>query len=149
MGYKFELLHQYPLFDGLNEEQMQAVIGVCREECFLPGSTLFAEGEPAAEIFVLVAGDVEESFTVDGAELSLRRHAAAGEVIGCPALVQPFTQRCTVRSINEIEVLAIDAAGLRQLFAQDCELARTMQYHFIEALLDRLGSLRLAGVKAL
>ena len=28
--------HEYPLFSGLNEEQMQAVMQVAREECFLP-----------------------------------------------------------------------------------------------------------------
>ena len=30
----FKLLHEYPLFSGLSEEQMQAVMQVCREECF-------------------------------------------------------------------------------------------------------------------
>ncbi len=147
MSDSFKFLHEYPLFSGLNEDQMQAVMQVCREECFVPDAILFKEGEPAEEIFVLVEGEVEETFTVDEAKLSLLRPVGVGEIIGCPALVPPYTQNCTARSLNEIEVLAIDAAGLRELFAEDCQIARLIQQHVIEALLERIGKMRVAGIK--
>ncbi len=147
MSDSFKFLHEYPLFSGLNEDQMQAVMQVCREECFVPDAILFEEGEPADEIFVLVEGEVEETFTVDEAKLSLLRPVEVGEIIGCPALVPPYTQSCTARSLSGIEVLAIDASGLRELFAQDCQIARFIQQHVIEALLERIGKMRVAGIK--
>ena len=147
MNTQFKFLHEYPLFRGLNEEQMQAVMKVCREECFYPDAILFEEGQPAKEIFVLVEGKVEESFTVDEAELCLLHPVGVGEIIGCPALVPPYVQSCTARSLGEIEVLAIDAAGLRELFEQDCRLAASIQQHVIEALLERIGKLRLVGTE--
>jgi CRP-like cAMP-binding protein len=147
MSDNFKFLHEYPLFNGLNEGQMQAVMQVCREECFLPDAILFEEGEPAEEIFVLVEGEVEETFTVDDAELTLLRPVGMGEIVGCPALVPPYVHNCTARSISQIEVLAIDAAGLRDLFAQDCQIARLIQQHVIEALLKRIGKMRLVGSK--
>ncbi len=147
MNTQFKFLHEYPLFSGLNEEQMQAVMEVCREECFLPDAILFEEGKPAKEIFVLVEGKVEESFTVDEAKLCLLRPVGVGEIIGCPGLVPPYTQRCTVRSLTQIEVLAIDAVGLRQLFEQNCQLAVSIQQHIIEALLERIGEMRLVGTE--
>ena len=147
MNTQFKLLHEYPLFSGLNEEQMQAVMQVCREECFLPDAILFEEGRPAEEIFILVEGKVEESFTVDEAKLCLLHQVEVGEIIGCPALVPPYTQRCTVRSLTQIEVLAIDAAGLRDLFARDCQTAVSIQQHIIEALLERIGKMRLVGTE--
>ena len=70
MNTDLQLLHKYPLFSGLTEEQMQTVMQVCREECILPDVTLFEEGQPAKEIFVLVEGEVEESFTVGEAVLT-------------------------------------------------------------------------------
>lgn len=145
MNTKFKFLHQYALFDGLNEEQMQAVMRVCREECFMPNTILFEEGQQAEEIFVLVEGKVEESFTVDEAKMTLLRPVEKGEIIGCPGLTPPFTHSCTARSLGNIEVLAIDVVGLRVLFAQDCQIARTVQQHVIEALLARIGTMRVAS----
>ena len=147
MNSDFKLLHEYPLFNGLNEEQMQALMQICREECFVPDAILFEEGQTAEEIFVLVEGEVEETFTVDEAKLSLLRPVQVGEIIGCAALVPPYKQSCTARSLSEIEVLAIDAVGLRDLFTKDCQIARLILQHVIEALLARIGKMRVAGIR--
>ncbi len=147
MNDSFKFLHEYPLFSGLNEDQMQAVMQICREECFVPDAILFKEGEKAKEIFVLTEGEVEETFTVDEAKLTLLRPVEVGEIVGCPALVPPYTHNCTARSISEIEVLAIDVAGLLDLFAWNCQIARLIQQHVIEALLERIGKMRVASIK--
>jgi CRP-like cAMP-binding protein len=145
MNTKFEFLHEYNLFRGLNDEQMQEVMRVCREECFIPNTVLFEEGQTAEEIFVLVEGRVEESFTVDEAKMTLLRPVEKGEIIGCPALTPPYKHNCTARSVGNIEVLAIDAVGLRELFARDCQIARIIQQHVIEALLKRMANMRVAS----
>lgn len=145
MNADINLLHRYPMFEALTAEQMQAVMEVCREECFLPDTVLFEEGQPAEEFYVLVAGNVEESFTAGGASMSSIHPVQPGQIIGCPALVPPYTQNCTARSLNQVEVLAIDAAKLRQLFTEDCQLAVSIQEYVIQSLLQRIGSLRLAG----
>lgn len=149
MDADFKLLHEYPMFRGLNEEQMRAVMQVCREECFMPETILFEEGQPAEELFVLVEGEVEESFTVGEAVLTSIHPVGPGEIIGCPALAPPYTQSCTARALTGIEVLAVDAAGLRELFAQDCQLAVSIQQYVIQALLDRIGEMRLVGIKTI
>lgn len=81
MNDDFTLLHDYPLFRDLDEEQMQAVMEVCREECFLPGTVLFEEGERAGEIFVLTEGQVEVSFTAGEGVLALLHPLEPGEII--------------------------------------------------------------------
>jgi CRP-like cAMP-binding protein len=146
MTAQFKLLHEYPLFDGLSKDQMQAVMQICREECFLPDTVLFTEGEPAKELFILVDGEVEESFTIDEAMLSLLHPVGPGEIIGCPALAPPYIQSCTTRCLTQVEVLAIDAVGLRDLFARDCETAVIIQQHVIQALLERIGKMQIAGI---
>jgi signal-transduction protein with cAMP-binding, CBS, and nucleotidyltransferase domain len=145
MNTDFRFLHDYPLFGGLTEKQMQAAMQVCREECFLPDVILFEEGQPAKEIFVLVEGKVEESFTAGEAVLTPIHPVGVGEIIGCPALVPPYTHSCSARSLTRIEALAIDAVGLRKLFVQDCQLAVSIQQYVIQALLERIGKLRLVG----
>jgi CRP-like cAMP-binding protein len=145
MNIKFEFLHEYDLFGGLDNKQMQEVTQVCREECFVPDTILFEEGQTAEEIFVLVEGRVEESFAVDEAKMTLLRPVERGEIIGCPALTPPYKHNCTARSLGNIEVLAIDAVGLRELFVRDCQIACVIQQHVIEALLERIGKMRVAS----
>lgn len=139
------ILKQYPLFSDLNETQLRAVAPLCKAECFYPNHTLFEEGQPGTSIFLLIEGEVEILFTI-GEEGPIRVGLSkAGEIIGCPTLIWPYTHTATARSLTPIEVLAIDVVGLRELFKQDCGLAVSIQQHLIQALLDCLMDLRLAA----
>ena len=137
------LLKQYPLFSNLNETQLRKVAQVCESECFYPDRVLFKEGQPGSKIFLLVKGEVELLFAIGEEGPSRVGLATAGEIIGCPGLIPPYTNTATARSLTQIEVLAIDTAGLRELFKQDCPLAVSIQQHIIQSLLDCIVDLRL------
>lgn len=144
MTTEVTVLKRYPLFSDLNESQLRAVAQLCESECFYPNHTLFEEGQRGTRIFLLIEGEVELLLTIGEAELTRVGLSKAGEVIGCPTLIPPFTQTATARSVTPVEVLAIDADGLRELFEQDCALAVSIQQHLIQTLLDCLMDLRLA-----
>ena len=143
MTVEVTLLKQYPLFSDLNETQLREVAQLCEAECFYPGHTLFKEGQPGTKIFILVKGEVELLFTIGQEGPTRVGLATAGEIIGCPGLVPPYTNTATARSLTETEVLAIDIADLRELFEQDCPLAVSIQRHIIQSLLDCIVGLRL------
>jgi CRP-like cAMP-binding protein len=67
----------------------------------------------------------------------------SGEIIGCSALVNPYTYTSTTRSLTEIESIVIDAEALRKLMIEDCLLGFSIQKHLIRMLLDRIIDLRL------
>ncbi len=52
-------LHKIFLFEGLNDEQLMALIAVADEVPFDPGDVLFVQGQPAEFLWVLLAGRVE------------------------------------------------------------------------------------------
>ena len=136
-------LKQYPLFGNLNETQLRAVAQLCEAECFYPGHTLFEEGQPGTKIFILEKGEVGLLFTIGQEGPTRVGLATAGEIIGCPGLVPPYTNTATTRCLTETEVLALDIAGLRELFEQDCPLMVSIQQHIIQSLLDCIVGLRL------
>ena len=143
MTVEATILKQYPLFSDLNETQLREVAQLCEAECFYPGHTLFKEGQPGTKIFILVKGEVELLFSI-GEEGSTRVGLAmAGEIIGRPALVPPYLNTATARSLTETEVLAIDIADLRELSERDCPLVVSIQQHIIQSLLDCIVGLRL------
>jgi len=67
------------------------------------------------------------------------------EVVGCAALVPPYVNTATVRSLSEIEVLALDANDLRKLMKEDCSLGFSIQQQIMRMLLDRITNFRLEG----
>jgi CRP-like cAMP-binding protein len=143
MTVEVTLLKQYPLFSDLNETQLREVAQLCEAKCFYPDHTLFKEGQPGTKIFILVKGEVELLFTIGEEGPTRVGLAIAGEIIGCPGLVPPYTNTATARSLTEIEVLAIDIPGLRELYEQDCPLVVSIQQHIIQSLLDCIVGLRL------
>ena len=143
MPVETSLLRQFPFFSGLNETQLHQVGQLCEAECFYPDHTLFEEGQPGIKIFILVKGEVELSFAIGTEGPARVGQASAGEIVGCPGLVSPYTNTATARCLTETEVLAVDIAGLRELFAQDCPLAASIQQHIIQSLLDCIVGLRL------
>lgn len=143
MPVERSLIKQYPLFSDLSEAQLSKVAQICESECFYPDHVLFKEGQSGTKIFILVKGEAELLFAIGPEGPARVGRATTGEIIGCPGLVPPYTHTATVRCLTETEVLAVDIAGLRELFAQDCRLAVSVQQHIIQSLLDCIVELRL------
>ena len=143
MTNKFDLCHEYPLFSELSIEQMNAVRKICKEECFYPGYTLFEDGAPAKKLYVLADGEVEVFYAIGEAGMVKVDRAGRWEILGCSALVPPYTYTSTVRPKTRIEVLELDAAALLELFEEDPRLAVSIQNQVIKCLLARIIDLRL------
>jgi CRP-like cAMP-binding protein len=93
-------------------------------------------------LFFLVRGDVEVFHNFGEADQVPVDRVSGEEVVGCSALIEPFTYTATERSMTEVEVLEVDAASLRELMQQDYRLALPIQQHIIGVLMERVQELR-------
>lgn len=143
MDTDITFLRQYPLFDRLSDDQLHAVLPLASPECFYPGHALFREGEPADKFYVLTEGRVEVLYTIGMEGPTQVDEMGKGDVIGCMALVPPYTYTSTANSLTKVEVLAVNGVGLRELSKQDCWLAMAVQGYIIQCLLDHIMDLRL------
>ncbi|MEW5872563.1 MAG: cyclic nucleotide-binding domain-containing protein [Chloroflexota bacterium] len=50
-------LQNYPCFRGLPEEKLKSIAQFANAVCYLPGHTLFNEGEPGKYLYFLVKGE--------------------------------------------------------------------------------------------
>lgn len=138
-----ESMSAYRCFQDLSEEQRREVAQLAEDECLYPGQTLFREGDPSEAIFLLRSGNVEILYNI-GEEGPAKVDTVSGEqILGCSALVEPYTYTSTARSLSEIETMIIDAAALRKLMVEDQSLGYTIQKQIIRMLLDRIIDLRL------
>jgi CRP-like cAMP-binding protein len=136
-------LKQYECFKDLTDEQRQAVAQFTVVEHFQPGYTLFEEGKEATHLFLLSIGEIEVLYSIGEEGPSRVDKVQSGGIIGCSALIEPYTYTSTTRSLSEVEVMVMDATTLRELMFEDCELGFSIQKDLIRMLLDRIIDLRL------
>jgi CRP-like cAMP-binding protein len=137
-------LRDFSCFRDLSEEQLEVIAQFTDAVCYPPGYTLFEEGKPGERLFFLVKGDVEVLYDIGEAGQVHVDTISGEEVVGCAALIAPYTYNATERSLTEVEVLEVDVVALRQLMEKDCHLGFSLQQHIIRVLMERILDLRLA-----
>ena len=145
MAVESYYLRNYSCFQDLTDAQLDEVAQLCEAECFYPGHTLFEDGKPGTHLYLLAKGEVEVLFDIGEEGLVMVDRIDAGKAIGCDVLVPPFTYRYTARSLDEVEVLIINAAKFRALMQEDCKLGLSIQQHIIQILLDQIVDLQLGS----
>ncbi len=138
-------LTRYACFHALSEDQRQAVAQLVREECFYPGHTLFQEGKPGTQLYMLAAGEVEVLYNIGEGDPTRVDTVGEDEILGCSSLIYPYVYSSTARCLSEVETLVLDAEALRKLMEEDCQIGYSIQKHIIQMLLDRIIDLRLGA----
>ena len=136
-------LQNYPCFRGLPEEKLKSIAQFANAVCYLPGHTLFNEGEPGKYLYFLEKGEVEVLYNIGEGGLAQVDKISGQEIAGCSALIEPYTYTATERSLTEIEVLEVDVLLLRELMQQDYALGFMIQKNIINVLMERILDLRL------
>ena len=142
MGLDAALLRKLPPFSSLSEDQLGKVAGLCAEKTISAGQLFFREGEPGIAIFVVPQDEVEVLFTAGGDALACREWVGTGEVLGIQAFFPPYRYLSTARSLTEGCLLAIDTVKLRELIEQDSRLAISIHECLMQAMLNRVTTLR-------
>jgi CRP/FNR family transcriptional regulator, cyclic AMP receptor protein len=137
------LLKDFSCFRDLTDDQINKIAQFTNAVCYPPKHVLFEEGQAGERIYFLVNGEVEVLYRIGEDGMVPVDIVCGEEVVGCTALVDPYTYAATERSLSEIEVLEVDTASLRALMQQDLELGYKIQQHIIEILMGRITNLRL------
>lgn len=138
-------LKDFSCFGELSDEQLEAIAQITNAVCYPPGYVLFEEGQPGDRLFFLVKGKVDVFYNLGDAGKVRVDNVSGAEIVGCSAIVEPYTYTATETSLTEVEVLVIDAASLRELMQKDCCLGFSIQKQIIRVLLDRVLGLRLGA----
>jgi len=147
MSVEVTLLQKYPLFSDLDETQLCSMAELFQSESFGSGYTIFEEGKPGATIFIVTDGEVEMLFAIGEEGEAKVDRIGIGGIIGCSALVRPYSYNATARCLTQVKVLTTDVSRLRRLFEQEPSMAVMFYEHLIQSLLDRIVNLRLESGK--
>lgn len=143
-----ELLRRFPFFGKLTDAQLRSLAMITEDVMVAAGETLFDEGTPAENLYMLIEGTIDLSFkSEEEYHPKARKVFPVGEinpeeVFGISALIEPYQYTATaVASLNS-RVLQIDANALHNLMEGDMPLGCILMAQIAKVTLERLANTR-------
>jgi CRP-like cAMP-binding protein len=141
-----EALHDCELFAGLDDDDMERIATIAHEEVYEAGEEIFAERDLADRLYILRAGRVKvhirlrSTLEPDG-DVTIEE-VEAGRIFGWSCLVKQRRFTASVRALEPVTVLAIDAGELQTLFDQDAHIGFVVMKQLAEVIASRLRHIR-------
>jgi CRP-like cAMP-binding protein len=133
-----EMLRRFGCFFPISEESLKSLAMTSREECVPAGQRLFSEGDPADSLDLILEGEADIQYLLGTGEFRTVDTLTAGDILGWPALVEPYRMTCFATTRTQTQMIRIDAARLRELCEQDPLLGYRLTSHVVKLLAERL-----------
>jgi len=127
---------------SLTDDQMAKLEPHAREVSVDMDQVLFRADEAADQFYVVVSGLITLELEVAAGPSMIVGSVGEGDLLGLSWLFPPFVWKWTARATAPTELLAFDAAGVRELMDADHELG----YQIARAVAAQMKS-RLTGVR--
>ncbi len=132
---KIDLLQQVPLFAGLGENQLKAVMEAGQKRFFEAGENLITEGETAGTAFLILTGKAGCAKAENGQ--SFIEDLWPGTLVGELGMLAETVHGLTVTANERLRALAFHREAFRAVMEEHPEIAQ----HISEKLLVRLHGL--------
>jgi CRP/FNR family transcriptional regulator, cyclic AMP receptor protein len=117
-----ELLRSQPFFAGLSETDLSFLAAQARLQEFHNGDYIFFEGEPAADMHLILSGEVALEVSAGNLGLVAIDHLGANEVIGKSALLPPYRYSLNAKAEAPTQVVIFSAEPIRARCESDVRL---------------------------
>lgn len=119
------LLAAAPLFQALSQEQLMRLVSKASERVYLPGQTVFRQGEAGAHIYVILSGQVRIVEATPEAPLVDRfvGELGQGEIVGEMGLLLDRSRTATVVAVERTRCLMIPQDDFMHSLEESPQLA--------------------------
>lgn len=131
-------LRACPLFQTLSSEQLRKVAAIARPREVGAGELVFREGEAGDEMFVVVAGKVRISKSVEGVGEEALSILEPGNYFGEMAMIDDAPRSADARAHEACALAALRREDLDHLMFVDKDLAYDLLWNFLRTLATRL-----------
>lgn len=137
-------LQEQPLFGGVDDQAMAAIMPLMRELTFAAGDVIVSEGEEGDSLFVICSGSVEvlksspEAETPFGDRIAMLK---VGDVIGEMELIDMQNRSATVRALEPVSTLALSNGDLFRIYESDLPTFALIVMNLARELSRRLRSI--------
>lgn len=136
-----------PLFEGLSEDELLAVVRGVRLLSYEPGDIILTEGEAGQSLFILAVGSVQVMVRdPSGHNVKLCR-LAAGAFFGEIATLSGRPRCATVTAAELCELLELDKAALDEIIAKYPRVFQVLDERYVARMGDAGASRARAGCR--
>jgi CRP/FNR family transcriptional regulator, cyclic AMP receptor protein len=138
----YELLAAHPFLDGMGTEQLERLVPWAHRQVFRAGARVFSEGGKADRFWLIREGQVAlDTHVPDDGEVVVET-LGPGSVLGWSWLFPPYRWHLGATAVEQTLTVALDAAGVRELCAEDTRIGHELYRRFIEVVVNRLQATR-------
>jgi CRP-like cAMP-binding protein len=130
-----ETLAATPLFSGMSQEALEALVAELQLVQLVKGEALFHEGDPGDALYVIVEGEL--SVQAEGPPRVEMARLGPGAFLGEVALMTDQPRSATVTALGDAELLRIDRATLSHVLAEHGDILTAVLRFVRERLVDR------------
>ena len=132
------ILKGHELFHNLSVEEVDKVSGFSERRGYDAGDTIFPRGQIAEKVYILLEGGVHlrlpakpDEFRIIVSKLDI------GDLFGLSPMIGSDRYTLEAQCVEDAEVLAIDAKGLRNLLETDCTAGVVIMSEVAQAYFER------------
>lgn len=115
------ILDKISIFGGLSESQLYQIFQRLKLVHYLPGETIFSEGDDASYIYIVESGRVDLVFDVGG-QPRLKAVLEPGTCFGETSVIGIQPHSATTIAMEKSDLLVLSGEALDDLYATDKEL---------------------------
>lgn len=136
-------LEQVGFFAGMRPEHIERIEALATRQHFLAGASIFREGEPANNWWLIEHGDVALQVRPHGRDSRVLQTLHQGDVLGWSWLFPPYRWAFDATTITSTDAMVFDAVALRAEVESDDRLNADLMRRFARIVIDRLQATRL------
>jgi CRP-like cAMP-binding protein len=141
-------LKEFKFFKDFTDDQLKKLAAIAVEESYEAGIQMYKKGDPARSLFLCREGKVvmvmENYMGPHRTPLQITVDIVTkGEPMGWSALVEPYLYTLGALCIDNSRLIALDAAKLRALMDDDCELGLMIMRATAKVIASRLTHTRI------
>jgi len=137
-----ETLASNPFLGGVAPKFVQDLADIARVEEYEEGETLFEEGEPVDDVFLIVRGEVALEVSASGLSPQLVLTVGTGESLGWSTLLERRQRTTTARITAPTCVIRLDGRALLELCESDPRYGFEIMRKTAAGLATRLHAMR-------
>lgn len=137
-----QLMAAHPFLAGMPDEQLERLAPWAHRQVFREGARVFSEGGKADRFWLIRQGKVAlDTRLPDDGEVVVDT-LGPGAVLGWSWLFAPYRWHLGATAVEQTLTVAFDAAGVRELCAEDTRIGHDLYRRFIEVVVNRLQATR-------
>ncbi len=143
------LLRNVPLFVGLDEAQLNTLVGMVVRKSFPRNVTVIAAGGPTESLFIIIDGRLKVLMSDEQRREVILSILGRGEFFGEMGLLDDSPRSASVVTLEPCELLTISKSDFKRCLAENSELSLIVMRGLVKRLREadrKIGSLALMDV---